>query len=145
MLLLTVVPLCFAPGRAAWPGHSLTKGEEPAQSANHTFGIVLKPGDALQCDWAFPTQGPSSTCPRLWGELCSTTGYCHPVGWTAQPQCPAQILPGAWCQQGTGPGCSLASVIRTSPSASHCTPAPRRRHKMLPHLGIGLQALTDRH
>lgn len=123
-LVLTVVLPCFAPGSAAWPEHSLLKGEEPLWSVNHTFGILLKPGDALQCDWAFPTQRPSSTCPRLWGEPCSAAGHCHPMGWTVQPQCPAPILPGARCQQGTGPDYSLASAIRTSPSASRHTPAP---------------------
>jgi len=126
-------------GRAAW----LLEREAPVRSAHRAFGIPGKPGAPFQRRQGHrapshtkdpPAPAPGSGRAQQHGRAMAPRGTV-PV--------PAWALPGARCQQGTGPGCSLASAIGTSPS-----PRPRsgtrRGHGVLPHLGIGLQALTDR-
>lgn len=110
---------------AVWHGQGTACSREKSLHGQQTTPLVScsNLGILSNAIGSFQPKDPSALVPGR-GEPCSAAGHCHPMGWTAQPQCPAPILPGAQCQQGAGLDCSLASAIRTCPSASHRTPAP---------------------
>lgn len=128
----------------------LLKGEEPMWLAHHVFSIPFKPGAALQRGQGYrarcKTKDPPGSPPGSWRALqCCRVMPPHRK---ASPA-PSSPMPGAgptWSTVPAGHGAGLLPRLchqgfSMRPTARSST---RRGHEVLPHLGIGLHALTDR-
>lgn len=131
-------------------GMSLPKEEDPMQLAHRTFGIPFKPGAALQWDQSYrahsQTKDPTALAPGSARAL--QHGRAMPPHGTASPA-PSAPVPSTgptWSTVPAGHGARLLPRLCHQDFSIHPTPrsGTRRRHEVLPHLGIGFHTMTDR-
>lgn len=113
---------CPISHQAVWHGQGKACSREKSLHGQQTTPLVSSSNLGMLSDVIGPSQPKDP--PALVPGFGKSPAALPPHGTDSPTPVPALILPGARYQQGTGLDSFLASAIRTSPSASHHTPAP---------------------